>query len=71
MIFLRLASHSYFSYAYFDFHHQYITYFDLSPLPDVPLIQGANERNLREQGDVKNNLRSNTKLIWEAVIKKT
>ncbi len=28
-------------------------YFDLSPLPKIPLIQGANGRNFREQGDGK------------------
>ncbi len=47
-----------FSDTHLALHHQYITYFDLSPLPNIPLIQGTNERNLREQRDGKNNLGS-------------
>ncbi len=56
--FLLLASLGCFSDTYFAFRHQYITYFNLSPLSNIPLIQGANETNFREQGDGKNNLGS-------------
>ena len=37
--FLCLTSLGLFSPTYFAFHHQYITYFGLSPLPNVLLIQ--------------------------------
>ncbi len=46
--FFASLSSPFFSDTYFAFHHQYITHFDLSPLPDIPLIQGSNEGNLRE-----------------------
>ncbi len=38
-------------YIFWPVQYQYITYFDLSPLPIIALIeiQGANEKNLREQ----------------------
>ena len=57
-IFLCLASLVLSSDTYFAFYHQYMTYFNLSPLHNILLIQRANEGNLRELGDGKNNLGS-------------
>ena len=77
-IFLCLASLGWFPATYFAFPPVVYVVNHLIFWPiychwyqiNIPLIQAANERNFREQGDCENDLGEHPKLIWGAIIDK-